>query len=81
MRFNAWAHCYETFYDRNLRIFEKSHNICPWQVFPASSNVCEKGQEPTQVKYILIVLLYGKLQLNLQTLDKARKTCQEKHSS
>ncbi len=29
--------CYNTFYSRNLRIYE----CCPWLAFPALCNVCE----------------------------------------
>jgi hypothetical protein len=29
------------FYARNLLIFVKSYSICPWNAFPAESNVCE----------------------------------------
>jgi hypothetical protein len=28
--------CYETFYARNLRIFDIGLCVCPWQAFPAS---------------------------------------------
>jgi hypothetical protein len=28
------------FYGRTLRIFVKSKSVCPWQAFPAKSNVC-----------------------------------------
>jgi hypothetical protein len=34
------AQCYKTFYGRNLRIFVISYSVCPWQTFPAQSNVC-----------------------------------------
>ncbi len=39
--------CYKTFHGRNLRIFEKSLSVCPWQVFPAYSIACGQGQENT----------------------------------
>jgi hypothetical protein len=31
---------YKTFYGCNLRIFVISWSVCPWQAFPAKSNVC-----------------------------------------
>ncbi len=31
---------YTTFYGRNLPISIISSNVCPWQAFPALSNVC-----------------------------------------
>ncbi len=31
---------YKTFYGRNLQIFVISWSACPWQAFPAWSNVC-----------------------------------------
>ncbi len=30
----------KTFYGCNLQIFVISYSVCPWQVFPAQSNVC-----------------------------------------
>ncbi len=30
---------YKTFYGRNVRIYIISQRVCPWQVFPAQSNV------------------------------------------
>jgi hypothetical protein len=35
------------FYCRNSQIFIISWSVCPWQAFPAWSNVCGKGREPT----------------------------------
>ncbi len=32
---NYWGQSYETFYGRNLPIFEISQSVCPWQAFPA----------------------------------------------
>ncbi len=32
---STWAQFYETFYDRNLRIFVISQSVCPWQALPA----------------------------------------------
>ncbi len=78
---DTWAQCYKTFYCCNLRIFVISQSGCPWQAFPALSNVCRKGQEPTQVKYILFVLLSGKLWPNPQIPDQAGKTFKRQHSS
>jgi hypothetical protein len=34
------AQCYKTFYVRALRIFVLSYSVCPWEAFPALSNVC-----------------------------------------
>ncbi len=36
----AWGLYYKTYYGRNLRIFVISLSVCPWQAFPAWSNVC-----------------------------------------
>jgi len=41
----TWGQSYKTFHSCNLQIFEIS--VCPWQAFPAKSNVCRWGQEPT----------------------------------
>ncbi len=38
---------YETFYGHNLWIFVIILRVCPCEAFPAKSNVCGKGQEPT----------------------------------
>ncbi len=38
---------YKTFYCSNSRIFVISWSVCLWLVFPAKSNVCGWGQEPT----------------------------------
>ncbi len=35
----SWGLSYKTFYCRNLLIFVISQSVCPWQVFPAQSNV------------------------------------------
>ncbi len=34
-----WDQCYKTFYVRNLQVFLISQSVCPWQAFPAQSNV------------------------------------------
>ncbi len=34
---------HETHYSRNLRISVISQSVCPWQAFPAQSNVSEQG--------------------------------------
>jgi hypothetical protein len=39
--------CYKTFHGRDLRIFEISLSVCPWQEFPAYSIACGQGQEHT----------------------------------
>jgi hypothetical protein len=44
---DPWGQCYKMFHVRNLRIFIISYGVCPWQAFPALSNVCRQGQEPT----------------------------------
>jgi hypothetical protein len=48
LSFNSFfqGQCYKTFYGRNLSISVTSYSVCPWQAFPAKSNVCEQGQEP-----------------------------------
>ncbi len=38
-KFAIWGHNYKAFYGRKLRIFVISQSICPWQAFPAQSNV------------------------------------------
>jgi hypothetical protein len=34
------AQCFKTFYVRNLRVNVISVSDCPWQAYPALSNVC-----------------------------------------
>ncbi len=41
---NTLGQCYKTFYGRKLRIFKISWSVCPWQTFPAKSNVCGYGR-------------------------------------
>ncbi len=35
------AQCYKTFNGRNSQVFVMNYSVCPWQAFPAESNVCE----------------------------------------
>jgi hypothetical protein len=50
--FVVWAQCYETFSE--FTNFFMNWSVWPWYAFPALSNVCRKGQEPTQVRYIVL---------------------------
>ncbi len=67
--------CHKNFFVRNLRIFVISQSVCPWQAFPAQSNVCVRGQEPTLDWSKGKVLHLGRLWPYPQTLDQAGKTC------
>ncbi len=42
-----WCQSYMIFYFRNLRMFAISWSVCPWQAFPAQSNICGLGKQPT----------------------------------
>jgi len=37
---NTGCQSYKTFYGRNLRMFAIIQSVCPWQAFPAWSNIC-----------------------------------------
>jgi hypothetical protein len=50
--------------------------VCTWQAFPAQSNICGQGQEPTIEWSTSKVLRVGKLRPYPQTLDSAGKACQ-----
>ncbi len=73
--------CYKTFYVRNLRIFVISQSVCPWQAFPAQSNVCLVKQTPTLFKN----LSYAPLQDNLLAFPTNNRlvwrAAKDKHSS
>jgi hypothetical protein len=43
-----YGQCYTTFFGRKLRLF-KRYSVCPWQAFPAQSNVL---LEPTRERHI-----------------------------
>ncbi len=69
--------CYKTFYGRKLRLFIISQSVCSWQAFPDKSYVRGQVQEPTLEGSNCKVLPLGRFLPYLQTLDQARKTCQE----
>jgi len=35
----SWCQCYKTFYGCKLRLIAIRKSVCPWQAFPAWSNV------------------------------------------
>ncbi len=38
--YNIGPRCYEYFYGRNLQMDQISWSVCPFQAFPALSNIC-----------------------------------------
>ncbi len=47
-----WCQCYNTFYGRNLRMLVISYSVCPWQAFPAYTNVCKTGSCPIEEPFL-----------------------------
>jgi hypothetical protein len=72
---------YKTFYGRNLRIFIISWSVCPWQAFPAWSNNCGWGQEPTLQPSTWKVLHSGRLWPYPQHWTRLERLARDKHSS
>ncbi len=59
-----WLHgglYYKAFYGCNLRIFVISWSVCPWQAFPAQSDILWVRPEPTRVKNLSGAPLQGRL--------------------
>ncbi len=42
---DTWGQYYKSYNGRNLRIFVISQIVCPWQAFPAWSNVCGQSAQ------------------------------------
>ncbi len=76
---DTWGRCYKTFYGRKLRIFVISQSVCSWRAFPAQSNVCGQGQEPTHARSTSKVFHSGRLAHKHQTIPV--RHARVKHSS
>jgi hypothetical protein len=53
------------------------YNVCPWQAFPASSNVSGQEHKNTEESSISNVFNTGRFWPHLQTLDKSENAYQE----
>ncbi len=51
-------------------------SVCSWKAFPAQSNDCGRGKEPTQEWCTCKVVHSGRLWPYPQSLDQAGKACQ-----
>ncbi len=67
-----WGRCQKTFYGRKLRLFIISQSICPWQAFPAQSNV---QSQPERSDFQVLHSRIGSWP-HPQTLDQAGEALQ-----
>ncbi len=70
---SAWCLRNITFYDGKLRIFVISQSVCPWQAFPAQSNVCCQGQPERCFTWVGSGLTH-KHQTRLEKLGKDKRS-------
>ncbi len=67
-------------YSRNLRIFEISQSVCPWQAFPAQSHVRKARGYPSEAPFRISTL--GQASgLTYKHQDGLERLARYKHSS
>ncbi len=72
---------YKTFYICKLQLFIISQSVCPWQAFPAQSNVSGQVQEPTLERSTCKVLHFLGSCLTCKHQTRLEKLARKKHSS
>ncbi len=65
-----------SFYGRNFLLGRINQSVCAWKAFPAQSNICEQGQEPTLEWSTFQAFHLGRLRPFSQTLDQVGRACQ-----
>ncbi len=70
------ASCYKSHYVRNLRIFVVSQSVCPWQAFPAKSNVFEVRPRAYPKGELLLRVPLGQAPAFLTNISLGQKSLQ-----
>ncbi len=74
--FGTQGQCYKTFFARNLYIFVISQSVCPWQAFPAQSNVCRQGRSLPELSTFQVLHSRVGSWPHPQVLDNVGIVCQ-----